>query len=211
MRVSQFTVLAAATASFVAAAPAPADYGNYGSYGDYQDYPQPSTTSTSTTPSAAPTGYGNYGSYGSYKREAAPEPAPEDYGNYDSYGSYQNYPVVSTSTTTTTTSSSTSTSPAQTGTVALGGQCSSSADCAGGANCYAVNSMLITRCGNFQASCSSDAQCAFNTCNNGLCNGFKPSTTTSATPSATPTESTGYGSYGQYGSYKREAEAEAAA
>jgi hypothetical protein len=32
--------------------------------------------------------------------------------------------------------------------------------------------MLQPVCGNFQASCKSDSQCAFNTCNNGLCNGF---------------------------------------
>ncbi|CZS93240.1 uncharacterized protein RAG0_03612 [Rhynchosporium agropyri] len=74
------------------------------------------------------------------------------------------------------------------GTIGLGEQCSSSAECANGANCYSTNSGLITRCGNFQATCSSNTQCAFNTCENGLCNGFIPSTTTSSStyPSGTP-------------------------
>jgi hypothetical protein len=35
--------------------------------------------------------------------------------------------------------------------------------------------MLIARCGNFNAECSSDAQCAYNICSGGLCRGFKPS------------------------------------
>jgi hypothetical protein len=86
------------------------------------------------------------------------------------------------------------------GTVALGQQCSSSADCANGADCYAVNSMLITTCGNFQASCTTDSQCAYNTCNNGLCNGFLPSasylasiaTSTTTAPAATGTSSMVY-------------------
>ena len=56
--------------------------------------------------------------------------------------------------------------------------------CALGANCYAVNSMLQPVCGNFQASCTSNQQCAFNTCNGGFCNGFIPSSSAS---SATPT------------------------
>jgi hypothetical protein len=58
----------------------------------------------------------------------------------------------------------------------LGADCNPSVPnaCANDANCYATNSMLIPRCGNFQASCTSDAQCAFNTCNRaqGLCNGL---------------------------------------
>lgn len=85
------------------------------------------------------------------------------------------------------------------GTVALGQQCSSSADCAGDADCYAVNSMLITRCGNFQASCKTNSQCAYNTCNNGLCNGFLPSesylasvVSTTSAPAATGTSSMVY-------------------
>jgi hypothetical protein len=87
-----------------------------------------------------------------------------------------------------------------TGNVALGQQCSSSTDCANGADCYATNYMLITTCGNFQASCTSDSQCAYNTCNNGLCNGFLPSesylasiaTVTSSTPAAAGTGSMVY-------------------
>ncbi|KAF3003141.1 hypothetical protein E8E13_008725 [Curvularia kusanoi] len=56
--------------------------------------------------------------------------------------------------------------------------------CALGSSCYAVNSMLQPVCGNFQASCTSDQQCAFNTCNGGFCNGMKSS---SASPSASQT------------------------
>ena len=50
--------------------------------------------------------------------------------------------------------------------------------------------MLIAKCGNFNAACTTDAQCAYNSCNNGLCNGFiassKPANATamSPTPSA---------------------------
>ncbi|RVD82476.1 uncharacterized protein DFL_006902 [Arthrobotrys flagrans] len=61
------------------------------------------------------------------------------------------------------------------GTLPLGAQCATSEQCAGGAQCWASNAMLIRACGNFNAECESDAQCAFNTCNNGLCNGLKPS------------------------------------
>lgn len=46
--------------------------------------------------------------------------------------------------------------------------------CAFGANCYAVNSMLITVCGNFQSECSWDGQCAFNKCEEGFCSGPRP-------------------------------------
>lgn len=52
--------------------------------------------------------------------------------------------------------------------------------CAIGANCYAVNSMLQPVCGNFQASCQNDQQCAFNTCNGGFCNGFLASSSSAA-------------------------------
>ncbi|KAE8454343.1 hypothetical protein EG329_005268 [Mollisiaceae sp. DMI_Dod_QoI] len=91
-------------------------------------------------------------------------------------------------------STATSTAPQATGTVGLGGQCSTSADCANGADCYAVNSMLIPACGNFQASCTSDSQCAFNTCNNGFCNGFIATTiaTTTSAVQTTPTSTTVY-------------------
>jgi hypothetical protein len=42
----------------------------------------------------------------------------------------------------------------------LGAPCDPSVagQCANGAACYAVNSMLIPSCGNFQATCTSDSQ-----------------------------------------------------
>ena len=43
--------------------------------------------------------------------------------------------------------------------------------CAFGADCYAVNSMLIPVCGNIQSSCTWDGQCAFNDCMDGFCAG----------------------------------------
>ena len=73
--------------------------------------------------------------------------------------------------------------------VPLGQQCDpKGTPCALGASCYSTNSMLITVCGNFQASCTSDQQCAFNKCNNGLCNGppLSSSTSASAPPTSTP-------------------------
>ncbi|EMD87188.1 hypothetical protein COCC4DRAFT_34442 [Bipolaris maydis ATCC 48331] len=74
-------------------------------------------------------------------------------------------------------------------TIPLGENCTpGGTPCAGGANCYATNSMLQPRCGNFQSSCTSDAQCAFNTCNGGLCNGPKPSS--APVPSSTPPATT---------------------
>ena len=63
----------------------------------------------------------------------------------------------------------------------LGAICNSTSQCANGAECYATNSMLVTVCGNFQASCSSDIQCAFNTCNQGFCNGPKPPPSSTST------------------------------
>jgi hypothetical protein len=68
--------------------------------------------------------------------------------------------------------------------------------CALGASCYAVNSGLQTVCGNFQATCTSDQQCAFNKCNSGFCNGLPTSSMASngtATSIMKPT-STGSGS-----------------
>ncbi|KAL5116099.1 hypothetical protein ACEQ8H_005995 [Pleosporales sp. CAS-2024a] len=62
--------------------------------------------------------------------------------------------------------------------------------CALGASCYAVNSMQQTVCGNFQAQCTSDQQCAFNTCKNGFCTGVIPSSSPAgATSSPCPTSS----------------------
>ncbi|KAF8850282.1 hypothetical protein BDZ45DRAFT_809242 [Acephala macrosclerotiorum] len=83
-------------------------------------------------------------------------------------------------------SATTSTPAKATGTVALGEQCSFSADC------YAVSSMLIPSCDNFQASCTLDDQCAYNTCNDGLCNGFIASTTTTSVARTESTSTTVY-------------------
>ncbi|KAE9372796.1 hypothetical protein N431DRAFT_457484 [Stipitochalara longipes BDJ] len=75
----------------------------------------------------------------------------------------------------------------------LGSLCTSTWECASGASCYDVSSSLSSICGNFGATCSSDSQCAFNTCVSGSCSGTlsssslvpaAPSTTTSA-PAAT--------------------------
>jgi len=80
--------------------------------------------------------------------------------------------------------------------VPVGGDCTpGSTQCALGSDCYATNSMLQPRCGNFQAACTSDEQCAFNTCNleQGLCNGFLA--TTSSAASATITSSPSAGQY----------------
>src|SRR5450432_107341 len=80
-------------------------------------------------------------------------------------------------------------------TLPLGAPCYKSAQCANGASCYAVNSMLIPRCGNSQATCTSDSQCAFNTCVNGFCSGMVSSnssftsTLTSTSSTSTPTYS----------------------
>lgn len=77
--------------------------------------------------------------------------------------------------------------PPANGTLGLGEKCSSPAECANGADCYSTNSGLMTLCGNFQSRCSSDSQCAYNTCVDGLCNGFIPSTTTTSSAQATGT------------------------
>lgn len=69
-------------------------------------------------------------------------------------------------------------------TLPLGTACYGSAQCANGASCYAVNSMVYPRCGNFQAGCTSDSQCAFNTCVNGACSGMLPSSSSSASSAA---------------------------
>jgi hypothetical protein len=64
--------------------------------------------------------------------------------------------------------------------------------CALGSSCYAVNSMLQPVCGNFQAQCTSDQQCAFNTCDqNGFCAGFL-SSSSSASATITSTSAGGY-------------------
>jgi hypothetical protein len=68
-----------------------------------------------------------------------------------------------------------STVVAAAGSLPLGAECANTEQCANGADCYASNFMQIKSCGKFQASCSNDSQCATNTCNGGLCNGFLPS------------------------------------
>ena len=87
--------------------------------------------------------------------------------------------------------SSAAASAAPTGTVIpLGQSCTpDGTPCALGAQCYATNSMLQTVCGNFQAACTSNEQCAFNTCNTqqSLCNGFLASSASSIIPSTTST------------------------
>lgn len=90
--------------------------------------------------------------------------------------------------------SPTITAPA--GSLPLGAECNpfiTPSQCVAGVQCWASNAGLIARCGNFNAACTSNAQCAYNTCNNGLCNGLLPSSTGNATstlqPSRTPTRS----------------------
>jgi hypothetical protein len=91
-------------------------------------------------------------------------------------------------------SAPTSTPTAPAGSLALGEVCDpfqKPSPCAGGAECWASNSGLIPRCGNFNAACTTDANCAYNTCNNGLCNGFKPTGSYNASSSA-PAPTGGY-------------------
>lgn len=87
--------------------------------------------------------------------------------------------------------SSTVTAPASS--LPIGAECNALANpsqCTAGVQCWASNAGLIARCGNFNAACSSNAQCAYNTCNNGLCNGFLPSAGASnATSTIQPTGS----------------------
>ena len=64
------------------------------------------------------------------------------------------------------------------GSLPLGAECNpfvTPSQCANGVQCWASNAMLIAQCGNFNAECDSDAQCAYNICSGGLCRGFKPS------------------------------------
>lgn len=97
-----------------------------------------------------------------------------------------------------------STVTASAGSLPLGAECNALANpsqCIAGVQCWASNSGLIASCGNFNAACSSDAQCAFNSCNNGLCNGFKPSSSGNATSTAQSTGSSrSIGSVAQTGS-----------
>jgi hypothetical protein len=71
--------------------------------------------------------------------------------------------------------------------IPVGGDCNpyqGATPCALGSQCYATNSGLQTRCGNFQAQCTSNQQCAFNTCNNGFCNGLLSSSVPSSSSPA---------------------------
>lgn len=82
-----------------------------------------------------------------------------------------------------------STVVAAAGSLPLGAECANTEQCAGGAECFASTAWLIKSCGKFNAACSNDSQCATNTCNNGLCNGFLASSaylanTASSTPSS---------------------------
>lgn len=72
------------------------------------------------------------------------------------------------------------------GSLPLGANCNpfvNPSQCSGGSQCWASNAGLIARCGNFNAACSSDAQCAYNACSGGLCRGFLPSSAMSVRPS----------------------------
>lgn len=83
--------------------------------------------------------------------------------------------------------------------IALGGTCSDTAQCAGNAQCYGTTAGTIRTCGSFNAGCSADADCATNTCQEGICSGFLPSesylantasrTTTSSSSSSTSSSS----------------------
>ncbi|KAK6542573.1 hypothetical protein TWF694_006521 [Orbilia ellipsospora] len=91
----------------------------------------------------------------------------------------------------------TASNPAETSIVAapgslpVGAQCSSDEQCANGAQCYGVSSFTIRTCGSFQSVCTSDSQCATNTCNQGFCNGMLLSSSGSATTGSPSTTATG--------------------
>jgi hypothetical protein len=68
----------------------------------------------------------------------------------------------------------------------LGAVCTTTSQCTNGVECYASSSMEIPHCGNFGATCSSDAQCAFNSCVSGSCQGtLSTLSTTTSTPQST--------------------------
>jgi hypothetical protein len=56
---------------------------------------------------------------------------------------------------------------------ALGEPCSGDSYCANDAYCHAADDCANPLCGNTGAPCDTDANCAFNTCINGVCNGPK--------------------------------------
>jgi len=81
---------------------------------------------------------------------------------------------------------------AQTSEIGIGKPCVvGGTACANGAGCYAVNSMAQTVCGNFQASCTSNEQCAFNTCEGGFCSGMRASASPAASATITSTPAQG--------------------
>ncbi|KAF7185409.1 hypothetical protein HII31_13256 [Pseudocercospora fuligena] len=84
----------------------------------------------------------------------------------------------------------------------LGDSCGSDEQCPSGVQCWGSTAGTIRACGNFNAACSSDSQCAFNTCNNGLCNGFKASSSSSSAAAPTSTSTCAapgeYNAAGQY-------------
>ncbi|KAF5847708.1 hypothetical protein GGP41_008931 [Bipolaris sorokiniana] len=94
------------------------------------------------------------------------------------------------------------------GSLPLGAECNpyvTPSQCIEGVECWASNAGLIARCGNFNAACKTDAQCAYNTCNNGICNGLRvsssglPMASSSPVPgtlSVQPTHSSGSGGNG---------------
>ncbi|KAI5276125.1 hypothetical protein E4T47_00793, partial [Aureobasidium subglaciale] len=81
-----------------------------------------------------------------------------------------------------------STVVADPGSLPLGAECARTEQCAGGADCFASTAWQIKSCGKFNSLCSSDSQCATNTCQNGLCNGFLASSAYLAQPSSTSSE-----------------------
>jgi hypothetical protein len=75
------------------------------------------------------------------------------------------------------------------GSLELGETCSDDRQCKNGANCYGTTAFTIRSCGNFNAACDNDSQCAFNTCaSNGLCSGFRSQSSSSSSASTTLTE-----------------------
>jgi hypothetical protein len=73
----------------------------------------------------------------------------------------------------------------------LGQTCSDSSQCKNGAQCWGTTADTIRACGNFNAACTDDSQCAFNTCaSNGLCSGFLAQSSSSSSAATTTTAST---------------------
>lgn len=65
----------------------------------------------------------------------------------------------------------------------LGAKCSDSRQCAHGADCSGQTSFTIRECGNFNAACKTSAQCAYNACQDGLCNGIQKPSANATSPS----------------------------